>query len=81
MSNNSEFVQMMVRCREEIITLRNQIARLEPKAEAYDNIATVLRLLPRESVGMGEDLVWLLNKRIRDLEAKATAEGSSGAAQ
>lgn len=62
-----EFIEMMRRCREEISTLRAHIARIEPKAEAYDNIAVILRLLPKQSVSMGEDLLWSLDKRIEEL--------------
>lgn len=71
---NAEAIQMMNRCKQEILSLRAVIARLEPKADAYDNLVSVLRLLPRPSVGMGEDMVWILDKRIRELEAKPEAE-------
>ena len=73
---NKEAIDMMNRCKEEIRSLRSVIDRLKPKAEAYDNLATLLRLLPQPSVGMGEDVVWILDKRIRELtppEAKAEA--------
>lgn len=68
--SNLEAIQMMERCKEEILSLRARIDRLQPKADAYDNLATVLHLLPRPSVGMGEDVVWTLNKRIRELQPK-----------
>lgn len=71
--DNREAIKMMARCKEEIQNLRGQIARLQPKADAYDNIAIVLRLLPQQSVGMGEDLTWVLDKRICELEAKPPA--------
>ena len=72
--NNAEAIQMMNRCKQEILSLRAVIARLEPKADAYDNLVRVLRLLPQPSVGMGEDMVWILDKRIRELEPKPEAE-------
>lgn len=75
--NNAEAIQMMNRCKQEILSLRAVIARLEPKADAYDNLARVLRLLPQPSVGMGEDVVWILDKRIRELEPKPEAETSA----
>lgn len=62
-----EAVDMMTRCKHEIMALRAEIAHLRPKAEAYDNIAVLLRLLPRPSVGMGEDMVWQLDKRIGEM--------------
>jgi hypothetical protein len=71
-----EAVDMMKRCKAEIESLRAHIAHIEPKAAAYDNIATILRLLPKQGIGMGEDVVWTLDKRIRELQppvAKASA--------
>lgn len=64
---NKEAIDMMNRCKEEIRSLRSVIDRLKPKADAYDNLATLLRLLPQQSVAMGEDVVWILDKRIREL--------------
>lgn len=68
--SNAEAIQMMNRCKAEILSLRAVISRLEPKADAYDNLVRVLRLLPQPSVGMGEDLVWILDQRIRELGPK-----------
>ncbi len=65
--SNTEAIEMMNRCKSEIIGLRAAIDRLKPKADAYDNLAAVLRLLPQPSQGMGEDVVWTLNKRIEEL--------------
>ena len=65
-----EAIEMMNRCKNEIVMLRATIDRLKPKADAYDNIATILRLLPRPSEGEGENLVWTLEKRIRELQPK-----------
>lgn len=69
--NNVEAIEMMNRCKNEIVQLRKVIDRLQPKAEAYDNLVTVLRLLPKPSVGMGEDLVWVLDKRLKELTPEA----------
>lgn len=72
--NNREAIEMMNRCKREIVGLRATIDRLKPKADAYDNLAIVLGLLPQRSMGMGEDVVWTLDKRIRELTPpKATA--------
>lgn len=65
--SNKEAIDMMLRCKNEIVGLRATIDRLKPKADAYDNLAIVLRLLPQQSVGMGEDVVWTLDRRIREL--------------
>lgn len=74
--NNSEAIEMMNRCKHEIMGLRATIEHLKPKAEAYDNIAAVLRLLPQPSVGMGEDVVWTLDKRIRELTPQPAANAA-----
>lgn len=71
--SNKEAIEMMNRCKHEIMNLRATIDRLQPKADAYDNLAIVLGLLPRQSVGMGENLVWVLDKRIRELSPKPAA--------
>lgn len=65
-----EAIEMMNRCKHEIIGLRATIDRLKPKAEAYDNLAILLGLLPKASIGMGEDVVWVIEKRIRELQPK-----------
>jgi hypothetical protein len=72
--NDREVIEMMQRCRHEVIILRQQIELLRPKAEAYDNLATVLRLLPKPGVIMEEDLVWIIDKRIKELQAKEPSD-------
>lgn len=67
---NAEAIEMMNRCKHEIMGLRAEIARLAPKADAYDNLVTVLGLLPKPSVGYSEDMVWLLDKRIQELQSQ-----------
>jgi hypothetical protein len=68
--SNQEAIEMMNRCKQEIVGMRATIDRLKPKADAYDNLVVVLGLLPRPSIGMGEDLVWIIDKRIRELTPK-----------
>lgn len=72
--SNAEAIEMMNRCKEEIRSQRATIERLKPKADAYDNLAVVLSLLPRQSQGMGEDMIWILDKRIRELTPEAPAK-------
>lgn len=67
--NDKQAIEMMQRCKGEITSLRIIISKLQPKADAYDNISSILRLLPQPSQGYGEDLVWRLNKAIEELEA------------
>ena len=65
---NKEAVEMMQRAIHDIEDLRRRVAQLAPKADAYDKLAIVLELLPKPSVGYGEDLVWILQKRIKELQ-------------
>lgn len=65
---NAEAIEMMNRCVNEMTGLRGEIERLQPKAEAYDNVATILRLLPQPSRGAGVDLIWTLKNRIEELK-------------
>lgn len=67
---NDEAIEMMNRCKHEIMSQRREIEYLRPKAEAYDNLAAVLRLLPQPGRTMSEDLIWTLDKRIRELQPK-----------
>ena len=66
---NTEVLQLIRRCTDEIKTLRKQIDYLKPKAEAYEAMLVILQLVPRGGMmGEGEDLVWLLDRKVRDIE-------------
>lgn len=71
---NKDIIEMAQRCVEEIKMLRSAVDKLQPKAEAYDAITSILGLLPRPSQGYGEDLVWILNKQIQELQAIPVSE-------
>lgn len=72
--DQQEALQMMRRCREEIVSLRRANAELAPKAQAYDDMSKLIRVaIPDRSVGMGEDVAWILDKRIREVEAELEA--------
>jgi len=80
-----EFIEMASRCSQEIKNLRSVISRLQPRAEAYDAMCTVLGLLPQRSQTMGEDIAWCLDRRISELkasldrkDAEASAESTEG---
>lgn len=63
-----EAVEMMQRCKVEIVSLRRERDHLRPKAEAYDVVAQILSLLPQPSICMGEDVLWTLDKCIKNIE-------------
>lgn len=62
---------LLMQAREEIAALRQQVARLWPKAEAYDHIATILKLLPKQGTPMGEDVLWKIDKHFEQLATPA----------
>ena len=80
---NTEVLQLIRRCTDEIKTLRKQIDYLKPRAEAYEAMLTVLRMVPRGGmIGEGEDLVWSLDRKVREIEheeerKKAAEEASA----
>ena len=74
---DKEAIDMMQRCSGEIKMLRQQIAELAPKADAYDLLATTINTMaPRRSQVMGEDLAWTLDRRVEKLREaiKASAD-------
>lgn len=77
-SGKQELLQVMQRCKAEIQMLRKLISVLEPKADAYDKLSIVLGLLRQPSQGMGEDLIWRLEKRIEELLAALVADNEGG---
>jgi hypothetical protein len=76
--SKQEFIEMMNRCKHEILDLRRTISVLRPKAEAYDMVLKILNLLPRSGEGMSEDVVWILDKRIRDMQSNPASTESNG---
>ncbi len=72
--HDNEAIQMMRRASEEIKSLRRTIDQLAPKADAYDAIRQLQDLMPRRSQGMGEDVAYLLDRRIKELLSKPETE-------
>ncbi len=68
--DDKEAIQMMQRCIHELRELRNTNNVMAPRAEAYEVIRDIIGMLPKRSQGYGEDLVWVLQKRIKELEPK-----------
>lgn len=69
--DNKAALEMMHRCKDEVESLRRYVDILEPKATAFDLINKVMSYVPdRGSQGMSEDIVWVLKKKIAEIEAK-----------
>ena len=68
MANDDDQRDILSRCKNEILLLRGHIARLEPKAEAYDALVTLIRLFPQPSRGYSEDMVWKIDQVLKAME-------------
>lgn len=74
-----DVAQMAQRCVFEIKRLRERLAMIEPKADAYDNLAAVIRLAgPREGGVFAPDLVRQLEEQIADLSQKQEVRPTCG---
>ncbi len=73
----AEAIQIMRRAASEIEKLRRIHNELAPKAEAYDALVAVIRMLPGPSVTSSEDIAWLLRSRIEDLRDPEPVEAST----
>lgn len=59
----------------EMKQLRAQISQLQPKAQAYDNLSAVIAAMrPRELMGRGEDLAWMLDQVANEIEQTTAVE-------
>ena len=74
----NETIDIMERCSQEIKSMRRRIGELETKANAYDSICIILGLLPRPSVGYGEDLAWRLNSDVKKMREKMKEAQGNG---
>jgi hypothetical protein len=75
--NDKEAIEMMRRASDEIKTLRRTIEQLAPKADAYDAIRQMQDMMPRRTQGYGEDVAYLLDRRIKEIEDAAAKGGGS----
>jgi hypothetical protein len=70
--DDKEAIQMMQRCAHDIRDLRRQVDALATKAEAYEALRDVIRMFPKQSQCYSEDIVWILEKKIKELQPKPT---------
>lgn len=69
------FVDMGRRAASEIKHLRERIAALQPKADAYDLMSKVVHhSLPGAPQGYSEDIAWRIEKEIEKVQAEDIAE-------
>lgn len=73
-TNFDETIEVLEKAKHEILSLKNQINHLKYKADAYDNISSILRLIPFPNrQGMGEDIGWLIDQHISDMKENENA--------
>lgn len=73
----SEYIEMMKRCRGEILGMRNEIGRLQPQAEAYKTIRQMVGIMaPKEGGYASQDLVYVLDREIEKQEAAELARAN-----
>ena len=77
--NDKEAIEMMQRCLQELRSRRAQIEHLSPLADAYIALRDVIRMAgPRNGASIcGVDIIWTLEKRIRELEPKPAAASAN----
>lgn len=75
--NYNQAREMLIRCKSEIQLLRKQIDELAPKAEAYDSIRQILQLMPQRGGGMGEDVVWIIDKELKTINDGIKADAAA----
>lgn len=62
--------ELLARAHDEIRSLRNLVAELGPKADAYDTIAQLARLTAKEeNRSMTVDVVWLISQALDKSDA------------
>lgn len=61
---------MAERAAAEIESLRAHIDRIQPAADAYGAICSILDLLPKPNIGYGEDLARRLRVQAEELRAQ-----------
>lgn len=57
-----EIKDVLMSAHEEIISLRRRVADLEPKAEAYSALVTVIGFIQGNSAGYGVDAAWQIKQ-------------------
>lgn len=71
----SKYLDMMQRCRSELMSQRNVINTLSPKADAYETIRKIVNIMaPQGGNCASEDLVYTLDRKI---EAEQTAKADA----
>jgi len=70
----ADIKNLLLNAQHEILGLRRRNEVLQAKVDTMDLFALVLRTSPSyQSVGMGEDVAWLIDKEIQEIDRREAA--------
>lgn len=70
----ADIKNVLLQAQSEILTLRRRNEVLQAKVDTMDLFALVLRTQPAyQSVGMGEDVAWLIEKEVEEINRREAA--------
>lgn len=75
--NDIQALEMMKRCKSELELYRDQNRMLEPRAKAFECIAQILDMM-KPSRGYREDLIYILDREIKNVMDKIEAAKTDG---
>jgi len=74
---NDDVIQMLNRAKNEITSMRGRLHVLEAREDVLETIAHVCgHRRNQPSIGMGEDIVWQIDKLVEHLRKQETAQTS-----
>lgn len=71
----ADIKNLLLHAQSEILTLRRHNEILQAKVDTMDLFGLVLRTQPQyQSMGMGEDIAWLIDKEVQEMERREKAD-------
>lgn len=71
----ADIKNLLLHAQSEILSLRRRNEVLQAKVDTMDLFALVLRTQPAfQSVGMGEDVAWLIDKEVQEIDRREAAK-------
>lgn len=77
----ADIKNLLLHAQHEILDLRRRNEVLQAKVDTMDLFALVLRTQPAyQSVGMGEDVAWLIDKEVQEITRREAVQKTPEAA-
>ena len=74
----ADIKNLLLQAQHEIIGLRRRNEILQAKVDTMDLFAVVLRTAPaHQSMAMGEDVAWLIDKEIQEINRREAAQSET----